>query len=138
MLLTAIMDDGKLMLLFKIRPHPKGRPRFARGGHAFTDKKTRDFEKQIRELAAAQWTKPPLAGPLKVAINFYYKRPKSDPNRQWHSQRPDIDNLAKSVLDSVEGQLFCCDSQICDLRLWKGYADQEYITLHLESLASPQ
>ena len=35
-------------------PHGKGRPRFTKGGHTYTDRKTADYEQQVREAYVTQ------------------------------------------------------------------------------------
>lgn len=64
-------------------------------------------------------------------ICFYIKIPDSLKNRQkngfkWrcqHACKPDLDNLAKFILDCSNGILFPDDSMICDLSLRKMWSD---------------
>ena len=104
---------------------PKGRPRATiRGEHAvvYTPKNTVQFEQYVKQ-AAAQYAPPkPLKGALMVSLSFFMQRPQSLANKvKYHTKRPDIDNLAKSVLDALEGVMYERDSQIYMLSLTKEY-----------------
>jgi Holliday junction resolvase RusA-like endonuclease len=95
-------------------PRGKGRPRATiRGAHAsvYTDAATRKYEASITKLARhAMGNRPPLQGPLLVALRFRMPIPKSATKRDkaamaageiTHTARPDIDNLSKAVLDGI-------------------------------------
>ena len=98
---------------------------------AYTPKKSADYEKQI---AAACDVEAPLEGPLSMHINLYLPIPAS-----WSKQktidaacgkmmptsRPDVDNYAKAVLDSLNGIAYADDSQVVDLRVVKQYARKD-------------
>lgn len=73
------------------RPVPKGRPRFARG-HAFTPQKTLNYEKSVAEASdfPENW---PLDADYAVHLEVYY-------DSNVHG---DLDNVAKSVLDGLNG-----------------------------------
>lgn len=88
-------------------PVPKGRPRIFRG-HGVTPKRTRDAEKSLREFAAWRMRGEgldPFAGPLRVRLSF----------SRATARRCDLDNLAKLVLDALNGIAFVDDSQIVEL-----------------------
>lgn len=72
------------------------------------------------------------AEPVKVAAKFYFVRPKShlkksggltkSAPRSKHS-KPDVDKLARAVLDALTGVFFEDDSQVVFLTVEKLYAD---------------
>lgn len=75
-----------------------------------------------------------------VVIKFYYKHTKesaraakqSDFGIVRKSTRPDLDNLAKGVLDCmVDAGMLKDDGLICDLHLLKYYADTEKVTIDI-------
>lgn len=107
---------------------PKGRPRFSRWGGAYTPKTTRDFEKQVSDWAtqimSVRKDSKPLQPefPIRVVLSFYIARPKSNKSKH-HIQTPDVDNLAKGVLDAINGIVFTDDKQIITLELSKYWAD---------------
>ena len=92
-------------------PVPKGRPRFTRSGHAFTDPKTRKAELEIQIACHHAWHYEPMECPVIVEAEFYF--PKSKTNKTTHhTQRPDADNCLKLLTDAMNGIVFKDDSQI--------------------------
>lgn len=58
------------------QPVPKGRPRFTRGGFAYTPDKTRKYEKLVAGLAkTAMAGRPPFGCPIKVMVTAFMKMP---------------------------------------------------------------
>ena len=55
-------------------------------------------------------------------MNFYIKRAKTNKTKQ-HTQRPDIDNYMKAVLDGMQGVVFEDDSQVFEIFATKTWAD---------------
>jgi len=112
---------------------PKGRPRTARiGGRTITRTPTRteNYEAVIKACAAGQAPPSPLEGPLRVTILEVRRRPqrlnrKRDPDdRMPCDKRPDIDNIAKIVLDALDGWWWHDDGQVCELHATKMYAER--------------
>lgn len=84
-------------------PVVKGRPRFGKNGHAFTDKRTRDAEKRLLGFVQVEWREyPPVDIPVGLAVEFYCAT----------RRRCDGDNLMKLVTDAINGQVLVDDSQI--------------------------
>lgn len=71
----------------------------------------------------------PYAGPLALQLTCVFPRPKAktrkrtDNPRLWHAIRPDCDNLAKSVMDALNGLAWVDDSQIAWLHVEKHYGE---------------
>ena len=64
-----------------------------------------------------------FSGPTEAILVFYLPLPKSDVHRTLHATTPDIDKLARAVLDSlVNGGLLADDSLVWLLSAKKGYA----------------
>ena len=102
----------------------KGRPRFARGGHAYTPKATRDYERAIREAFENAPERPPepFSGPIAVCIMTYRQLPKSTPKSvtsEPDTHKPDVDNVAKIVLDALNGVAWLDDAQVTSLTVAK-------------------
>jgi crossover junction endodeoxyribonuclease RusA len=111
---------GPVYYNFPLRPRPKERPRFVVQGKrrfAMTSRNTREYEGQIRQCAAVSHPlSEPFQGDLSVFINFQM------PSR-IHG---DLDNMAKAILDGMEGVVFKNDRQIKSLHLGIAYVkDQE-------------
>lgn len=86
-----------------------------------------------------------IGGPVAVFIKFFYKHTKdseraakrSGCNLIRKSTRPDVDNLAKSVLDSlVDAGVVKDDGLIYHLSLQKFYCEREFIAIDIEEQAA--
>lgn len=87
-------------------PLPKERPRVV-NGHAYTPQRTLQWEGQVRRA----WKGPRMEGPLELYATFF----------RGDRRRVDLDNLAKAVLDGLNGVAWLDDAQIVELHLWKQY-----------------
>jgi Holliday junction resolvase RusA-like endonuclease len=102
-----------------------------RGNRAmsFTTKEYISFKKEIQSKL------PPLKcsiNPMSVSLEIIYPIPKSGSNKarlekvgSYKSTSPDIDNVAKSILDAMSGCLYEDDKLITKLKLSKKYGDLE-------------
>lgn len=99
-----------------ITPVPKGRPRFSRTGHAYTDPKTREYEKAV----AAEWVKQ-WGADLNIEGDVLATIIVGTAN-----MRADIDNFVKSLLDGVQlaGAFATGDEQVTGLRAMKVKTDK--------------
>ena len=114
------------------QPKGKARPRVTRNG-TYTPKATREFEALIRSCYAkncGSFSFPPGV-PLCATIHAYFAIPKSYSKKQRearvfhpHPKKPDADNIAKAVLDSLNGLAFSDDGAIAHLIIRKLYTDQ--------------
>lgn len=109
------------------------------GVRFFKKKKVQQAENAIWALMKPHVPSDPLAGPLLLSVTFSYPWRKSETKRVIAgyaaypiATRPDVDNIAKSLLD-VMGTLrfWNDDGQIADLTLRKEYSDKPGITIHL-------
>lgn len=125
----------QLCLAIDENPVPKGRPRFRRIGQAiasYTPKKTKTFEDLVKSrVKQAMGASEPLQSPVSVFLGFRLSVPKSYPKSRTkacleglerHCKKPDLDNLAKSVLDGLNGVVFVDDSQVVQLHCRKDYS----------------
>ena len=115
-----------MTIAFEVTGIPKGQPRpkaFSRGGHAavYDPGTAGEWKALVAAAGEAQRPESPLSEPLFVALEFIMPRPKSVPRRlgsgrRPHTSRPDLDNLAKAVLDALtQAGWWCDDDQICGL-----------------------
>ncbi len=108
-------------------PVGKGRPRFTRGGHAYTPEKTAAFEEKVRLCWKTQSGETFPAGvPLKATVTAWFPIPKSAGRKKAaamegmaHIRRPDADNVAKAILDALNGYAYPDDSAVSALRITK-------------------
>ena len=116
------MADVSFEVFGKVRG--KGRPRFTRGGRPYTPKATRDYERAIREAFENANGRPPepFSGPIAVCIMTYRQLPNSAPKSvisEQDTHKPDIDNVAKIVLDALNGVAWKNDAQVVSLTVSK-------------------
>lgn len=126
---------------FKIpgKPIAKSRPRLGRNGHVYTPKPTRIAEALVK-FYGLTIIKKPLEEPLSMRIRFGMPIPKSYTKKQrqlildgqlHHCKVPDLDNLAKLVLDGLNGVAYVDDKQIISLTAEKFYAERPGTTVEI-------
>ena len=100
------------------KPFAKQRPRFARGGRTYTPKETVSFERVVGQTAIAAGAVP-IEGPVFLSIVATFEIPRSwskarraEALGQPHTQRPDVDNLQKAILDGLNRIAFADDGQV--------------------------
>lgn len=103
-----------------VRPIPKERPRHDARGFFYTPAKTRQYEKEVKNLASRIYKGKALECPLSVEIEFLIERGKTV-KRALPSVKPDLDNLVKAVKDALNGVVWKDDSLICKLVASKKY-----------------
>jgi crossover junction endodeoxyribonuclease RusA len=66
---------------------------------------------------------PLIDGPVMVCLDFRMSKPKSAPRWRWlpHA-RPDLDKLARAVLDGITGTLLTDDGRVVALLAFKRFA----------------
>ncbi len=109
-------------------PKPKGRARSARlkTGKTihYTPEQTETWENILYSRSLAYKPDKPLDCPLSVYLHFWLPRPKNPKNKLHPVTRPDLDNLAKSVIDALNGVFWVDDSRIVLKGLRKAYATE--------------
>lgn len=94
-------------------PVPKGRPRVY-GGHAITPKRTvRAEERLFAEFRLKYPQAKPYQCPVRLEAEFWMS----------HRGRPDLDNLLKLVLDSLNGVAYVDDAQVVESHATKRMPD---------------
>lgn len=128
-------------------PIPKGRPRaavIAGQPRLYTPKKTQDYERTIGQWARrAMGNRPPMSGPVIVAVVSLFPIPASRPKYEkrairnglaWCCNQSDVDNLAKSALDGINGIVFEDDRQVIELISRKDYANEGRLLIRVEQV----
>ena len=96
------------------------RPRVTRHG-TYIPAKTRRYRELIRGEFIEQGGRR-IPGPVSVEITCVRELPKSRPKSvDWEVDtfKPDVDNIAKNVLDALNGLAWDDDSQVVELRVRK-------------------
>ena len=99
----------------------QGRPRFARSGHAYKDAASRAYEGKIAQCWVEQ-SGACFDGPVRVSISVWRHLPRSKPKgvtSEPDMLKPDADNIAKAVLDALNGVAWQDDSQVVALSVRK-------------------
>ena len=89
-------------------------------------------EEAAREQAERVGWVPVKGEPLSVVMQFYFRQSRSNKTRH-HVQRPDLDNLAKAVLDALHGIVFLDDACVVGLRLQKEWASQSGLLVEVRN-----
>lgn len=99
------------------------RPRFTRTGRTYTLKEDRGAMRAIaREFECAYPGIRPTDRPCSVLVETWRKLPKSRPKRiaqEDDTFKPDCDNVAKLVLDALNGIAWTDDKQVFELHVVK-------------------
>jgi len=120
----------------------KARPRFY-NGHAITPKDTVTYENWVK-LCYQQQCGKHLEGFLRAFIIAYYKIPKSYTKKrvqaikeglEYPTKKPDSDNIAKIILDSLNKIAYEDDAQIVELTVLKRYTEEvERVEIELNEI----
>lgn len=121
----------------------KGRPRLnSYTGVVYTPTKTKDYESLVEQYFLLKYPRfKTLERRIKVSIIAYFSIPKatkkSDINEMLENnisptKKPDIDNIVKAVLDSMNKFAFKDDNQITKLEVEKKYALEDKIYIKIE------
>lgn len=116
-----------------VRPFPKERPRLSGRRIVYTPYKTRNFENRIAYEWKKKYKDSILKGAVKLDLLFCFKKAKSC-KKDYHTQRPDIDNLEKAILDGLNKTAFVDDCQVVELNSKKVFSDTDKILITVTEL----
>ena len=129
------------------RPQPQGRPRAVRMGagvRMYDPPKSKAYKQMVSAKVRSYMNIngiQTITEPLAVHLNFYFTPPKSyskkriraiEAKKELFTKKPDVDNLAKSILDSCNDLLFKDDSQIIGLTIGKHYGHKDYVDVKVQ------
>lgn len=128
------------MYQFEVMGEPvgKARPRVTRWG-AYTPQKTVDYENKIKAAYGGRF----YEGYLQMDVKAYFKIPKSTSKKKKESmlmgeikpdKKPDIDNVLKIVLDSLNKTAYKDDAQVIAASITKEYSDAPRIKITISEL----
>lgn len=126
------------------KPTGKGRPRFNRKtGRTYTPKGTADYERVVKKAYLSASSGVCLNGPIRAKITACYSIPMSWSNKKMEAAlaghilptvKPDLDNVAKAVLDALNGIAYDDDSAVVQLIICKSYAYPPCVVVALEEM----
>ena len=121
----------------------KGRPRLnSYTGVVYTPTRTKDYESLVEQYFLLKYPRfKALEGRIKVSIIAYFSIPKTTKKSEINemldnnispTKKPDIDNIVKVVLDSMNKFAFRDDNQITKLEVEKKYALEDKVYVKIE------
>lgn len=124
------------------KPMGKGRPRLGRYG-VHTPPRTANYETLVKWTFANKYKDFELMkGSIRATITATFEIPKSYSKKQkenamknfYYTHKPDCDNIAKIILDSLNKLAYEDDNQISTLIVIKMYGPKEKVTVELEEI----
>ena len=134
------------MIRFEIlgQPVAKQRPRVTRAGIAYTPSKTVNYEAVVRYTYQSEYPQQkPILGRIEASITAIFPIPKSYSKKKTeellngrnnYDKKPDCDNLAKIILDSLNGIAYKDDNQVTVLHVYKEYGAQPKVIVELKEI----
>ena len=111
-------------------------------GRVYTPGKTKDYELLIQQYFKIKYPRyEMLEGRLSINIIAYLKIPKSTSkakveemleNKISPTKKPDVDNIAKSILDAMNNFVFKDDNQVSKISVEKRFALEEKAVIEVE------
>lgn len=132
-------------------PQGKARPRvfvnkYTGKAHGTTPQKTVIYENWIAQCYLNTCGESKIEGCVEVWIEAYFRIPKSFSKRKRHEalegtihpkKKPDIDNIAKAVLDGlIKANAYEDDSYVVDLHCKKRYAEDPHLHIEIEQVVT--
>ena len=118
-------------------PIAQPRPRITvRGKHGVAyvprDHAIHEWRAKIKDMVQRRMgpCRPIIGRAIHVKMEFYLARPKSN-RQQLPISRPDLDNLAKAVLDAVNGVIWGDDSQVTTVVMSKRWHNNQGLWLEI-------
>lgn len=98
--------------------------------------KSREWKAYVKAVAAEHAPARPSSEPIFLSLWFVFQRPKSRKRDRFVVTRPDIDNLAKGIMDAMNGIFFEDDRQVVSLDVAKEYVagDAPGVHVHLSDV----
>jgi len=136
---------------FRIVPgEPRPLARHKRGRHGQIYNPSKPHQDAFAQACIGDGNLPlvPLEGALYAKLHFVFQRPLChyvNNNRNndlkvtapvFHTQRPDLDNLVKFVLDALTGPVFADDCTIVQMQLWKIWGAESRTIVDIQEISS--
>lgn len=140
-----------MRIAFTINGQPvgKGRPKFSgrysNTRHAYTPRKTREYEENVKAVFLSRFGVLPFGedARLRIEVHAWYQIPKSKPKQVKENMRleiirptvkPDLDNVIKIIMDALNGVAYPDDKQVVEMLAIKRYSDDPCVTVLIEEI----
>lgn len=130
-------------IVFTIKGEPigKGRPRFTKT-HVYTPEKTSHYESLVAWSYSNSAKGYKFTSPVRVTIKAYHKPPKKSKKvvedmLNGHilpTKKPDVDNVAKIILDGLNKVAWEDDTQVVDVMVTKRYGEEPMVAVIIEEI----
>jgi Holliday junction resolvase RusA-like endonuclease len=123
---------------------PKQSFRYTRFGHKYTPRDVKQYARDIQYSFYAKYPKwlPSMfyEKPLRAEIEVYIKMPQSFSKIKKQRAiageirlliKPECDNIAKGLLDALNGVVYPDDKQIVELSVAKYYSDTDFVKVRI-------
>lgn len=127
------------------RPRGQGRPRFTTAGyrHAYKAKNDVKYEKSLRDAYLEAYPDAePFNVPVRITIRVAVPIPKGTPKYKQNEMvndlivpttKPDVDNVAKGVMDALsKGVAIEDDRLVYSLTVYKIYRPEGYVDVQID------
>ncbi|GAA3723099.1 RusA family crossover junction endodeoxyribonuclease [Salinicoccus jeotgali] len=140
------------MIEFKVegKPVPQPRPRVYQAASgkskAVNSRRSRTYKRLVKLTAKSYMNRQRLTiaeCPITVHLTFVFTPPKSYTKKKLkaiedgslvYQKKPDLDNLAKGILDALNETVYKDDSQIVELNVRKQYGDTDHVLIVIDKL----
>lgn len=134
------------MIKFEVmgKPVAKARPRLGKYGNTYTPDKTVNYKNLVKHTFKRNYPKHKLLeGYIEASITAIFEVPKSYSKKKTkvllgthndYDHKPDTDNLAKIILDSLNGLAYKDDAQVTILHVNKEYGEQSKVIVELKKI----
>lgn len=133
-----------MKIIIQGKVQAKQRPRF-NGKSTYTPEQTKNYENWVKLSFINQYPNfKPLESELEVSIKAYFEIPKSVSKKKREQMlngnirptiKPDLDNIAKSILDALNKLAYLDDKQIVLLKVEKFYDVSPRVELMVEEIS---
>lgn len=124
----------------------QGRPRFSRAGgfvKAYDPPDSREYKKYVKLMASQNRPHKPIEGPIELKLVIYRPLLKSMSKKKKAEavagtlrpiKKPDVDNVAKGIMDAMTGIIWADDKQVVSLQVSKFYSDRPRVEVQVTEL----
>lgn len=126
------------------KPVAKARPRITKKGFAYTPAKTVEYENLVKRTFKKEFKNhKPYEGIVKANIIAVFEIPKSYSKKKkeeikkhnnLYPHKSDCDNIAKIILDSLNGIAYKDDAQVAILSVNKIYGEKAKVIVEIKEI----
>lgn len=138
------MNGDSIRFTIPGQPMGKGRVQISKGGFCFTPEQTMNYENLVKVtcIEKCEQRQPQYTGQVAVDITAFYPIPSSYTKKKQEAirrgarpvKKPDLDNIAKIILDALNHIAWQDDKQVVCMVLTKKYAEVPCVSVGIHYL----